>query len=343
MNDAHYTTLIGKYLSGNISPEERHLLLHWIETDANNRAFFEEMLQVWSLSDDYPTTLPTTDTPQAWLQLEQRLFGGGTALMNPPADKSSTKIRRLSINKVILLAAAIILAVVTIGIWQLVGFSDAATQIYQTAVHEKREVQLPDGSTVWLNENTRLTFSKRFVSRTVTLEGEAFFDVQRMEARPFTIQSGKTITVVLGTSFNVRAYPQEARVEVAVVSGKVELRHADKIQEKILLEAGKTGVFDQQQQAFLTTATVPAVNASAWKNKRLRFQDTPMREVVHILERYFNQKIQVDNPAILDCPLNGDYPQPKLEEMLRIIEFAMPVQITVQSDSLLVITGKGCQ
>ncbi|HMN89513.1 MAG TPA: FecR domain-containing protein [Saprospiraceae bacterium] len=342
MNDAHYTTLIGKYLSGNISPAERHLLLNWIETDANNRAFFEEMLQVWSLSDDYPTTPTTTDTPQAWLQLEQRLFGGGTARMNPPADKSSTKIRRLSINKVILLAAAIILAVVTMGIWQLVGFSDAATQIYQTAAHEKREVQLPDGSTVWLNENTRLTFSKRFVPRTLNLEGEAFFDVQRMEARPFTIQSGKAITVVLGTSFNVRAYPKEARVEVAVVSGKVELRRADKVQEKVLLEAGKTGVFDQQRQALLTAET-PAANASAWKNKRLRFQDTPMREVVHILERYFNQKIQVDNPAILDCPLNGDYPQPKLEEMLRIIEFAMPVQITVQSDSLLVITGKGCQ
>lgn len=346
MDDAKYMNLMAKYLSGNVRATEKDELMAWIESDAANRAFFEEMIQLWSISGNYEE-LFATDTAQAWQTLDQRLFGENNVTSTDESasnEKSSAKIVRLSINKFILRTAAVILVAIAAGIWWFGGLTGEQYQmlVVQTARQERQQMELPDGSTIWLNENTRFSYDKAFVDRIVHLEGEAFFDVAKMDGKLFTILSGNAVTTVLGTSFNVRAYPQEARVEVTVATGKVALRKADNTEKEVLLEKGTSGIYDKVAEETKIVET-PISNADAWRKQQLNFQDTPLRDVIPALERYFNITMKVENAGILNCPVTGEYASPNLESMIGILEFAVSVQIVQQDSTQYLIRGTGCQ
>lgn len=344
MDDAIYIELIAKYLSGNITPEEREQLMAWVEEVPANRSFFEEMIQLWSISGRYKAPFDTNSN-YAWDTLEERLFGGGGATieeMNPSSDKTSTKIVRLSIKKVILRAAAVILAAIAVSVWLFSDFGKGQDQmvVIETSQKERKQLELPDGSTIWLNENTRLSYDQNFDERVVQLEGEAFFDVAHQQGKTFTILSGGAATTVLGTTFNVRAYPGEARIEVTVATGKVALKKADIPQEQVLLEAGKSGVFDKQ------TAEVRVIenqisNADAWKTQRLEFDSTLMRDVIPAVERFYGVNIELANEDLLDCPLTSST-GPEFEDFEATLNFMGKFQMT-KHDNVYVITGPGCK
>lgn len=346
MEQNFYTDLIAGYLSGNIRPAEQEQLLAWIEADPEHRAFFEEMLRLWSISGQETEVPIKTDTDRAWAALEMRLFGGGgiTNDEKPPLQsKPSAKIRPLSIKNIALRVAAVILLAIAIGIWWLGGFKSESQQLLvETGAKERREIVLPDGSEVWLNENTRLTYERSFRERVVTLEGEAFFDITRQDGQTFTILSGGASTVVLGTSFNVRAYPTEDRIEVTVATGRVALGRAAADAEPVLLEAGVSGIFDKTTHAA-EVITEPVSNADAWKNMRLQFDDVPVRQVLEAMERYFSIRLEVANNRILKCPLTGDFPNPRLEDMLNRLSFALDLQITQQDSTTYSVQGRGCE
>ncbi len=344
MEETLYTDLIAKYLSGNIAIAERETLYEWIESDAANKQFFDQMVQLWGMSSDSPAENYETDTQAAWSKLEGRLFGEAKEIPVVPF-KPSSKIRTLSIKRGWIAAAAVILLLISVSIWLYQNPISAEQQqmVYQTGVQERRSIELPDGSTIWLNENTRLSFNKKFAPRVVELEGEAFFEVKHQDGEPFTIQSGGAETQVLGTSFNVRAYPSEAKVEVTVETGKVALSvKADKAR-KIILIPGETGVFDKQTQEVAEVAQV-ITNADAWKTQRLDFRNMDTKNIIAAMERYFDVDIQVENEKIYDCDLSMTQPldAPKLENIFEQMKFAWSVQIEKQ-DSTYIIKGKGCK
>ncbi len=345
MNDAIYIDLIGKYLSGNLAEPEREQLMMWVEASPANRAFFEEMIQLWSISGSYEEQFEA-NTPEAWNTLETRLFGGGGATFeeNPlSVGKTSVKIVRLSINKTILRVAAVILAVITGGMWLFSDFFKSQDQmlVFETSAKERKQIELPDGSIIWLNESTRLSYDQRFINRVVSLEGEAFFDVAHLDSKPFTILSAGTSTTVLGTTFNVRAYPKEDRIEVTVETGKVELRKADQPEKKVLLTAGKSGLFDKNTEE-VSISEAPISNADAWKNQRLEFTDAPMRDVLEAARRFYGIHIEVENSAILNCPLTSNFEGPVFDNFIKTLEFATPFKVE-RHDSSYVIIGAGCK
>lgn len=345
MDDAKYMDLIAKYLSGNADVAEKEELMAWVERDPANRAFFEEMIELWSISDNYEEQF-ATDTAQAWQALDERLFGQEIATQTASVashKKSSAKIVRLSINKTILRVAAVILLAIVVGIWWFGGFTDEKAEmvIVETAAEERQQLELPDGSTIWLNENTRLSYNQTFDERIVNLKGEAFFDVVEQSGEPFTIFSEGATTKVLGTSFNVRAYPEEPRVEVTVATGKVALRKADNVAEEVILEKGTSGIYDKTAEETAVIET-PISNADAWKQQRLDFQDTPMRDVIPALERYFDIEMNVTNERVLNCPVTGTFDRPDIESITGILEFAVNVDIVKQDSSRYLIEGTGC-
>jgi len=346
MDDATYMDLISKYLSGNASIAEKEELMAWVERDPANRAFLEEMIELWSIADHYEEHF-ATDTPQAWQTLDKRLFGDEIATQTEPIasnEKTSAKIVRLSINKTILRVAAVILLAIVGGIWWFGGLTGGKAQmvIVQTAAEERQQLELPDGSTIWLNENTRLSYDEAFDERIVNLEGEAFFDVSEQAGKSFTIFSEGATTRVLGTSFNVRAYPNEPRVEVTVATGRVALRKADNVAEEVVLEKGASGIYDKAAEETAVIETTIS-NADAWKQQRLDFQDTPMRDVIPALERYFDIEMNVTNERILNCPVTGAFDRPDIENIIGILEFAVNVEIEKQDSSRYLIEGTGCR
>ncbi len=341
MEETLYTDLIASYLSGNIEAAEREQLWAWVEADAANRTFFDEMVQLWGMSADTKRENFATDTQVAWSKVESRLFGNA---INTPIvtlqPQSSKKIVPLSIKRGWWAAAAVLLLAMAASIWMYVQPFENQTIVYETSENERRLYTLPDSSKIWLNENTRLSFDKNFEQRIVQLEGEAFFNVTDLDGKQFMIRSGEATTTVWGTTFNVRAYPTEKNVEVTVETGEVALSKTKNANKTVLLKAGKSGVFDKKtEEVKLVEEEIE--NADAWKTQQLEFDETPMSEVVQTMERYYGVTIKVENPAILSCPLNLAKDSPNLQQMIKTIEFSLPVQIEKQ-DSIYIIRGKGC-
>ncbi len=342
MDDAKYTDLIAKYLSGNIAPDEKEALLAWIQAEEANRLFFDEMIQLWSLSASYPIT-ENTDTAVAWAKLETRLFGGGATIPTTDLDQGrSAKIARLSIKRAVLSAAAVILLAISASVWWWGNsiFGDP-TITYKTFAQEQKEFRLPDGSAVWLNENSQLQFNKKFEQRIVQLQGEAFFDVAHLDSNFFKIQSGDAETTVFGTSFNVRAYPTEDRIEVSVKTGVVTLSKTQDAKASILLKAGESGILDKKTKVL---ALDKISNPDAWKTKRLEFgENATLGEVIEALERYFDIRVEAEHPSILNCPYtaNKTYKNPQLTEMIQIFKFGFNLELE-KKDSVYVLQGPGC-
>lgn len=332
MENTKYMDLIGRYLSGDITAGEKAGLMAWVEADSGNKAFFDEMIRLWSVSREYEEQPFLTDTDAAWANFEQKFArrfpaSPGSALPEKAAEEA--KVIPMRPLRLALRYAAAIALLLAAGYWFLARDGGSSSQMasFHTGPGEQRELLLPDGSAVVLNENSEIAYPASFEERRVKLSGEAFFQVARLNGQTFTIDAEGATTTVLGTSFNVRAYPAEEMVEVSVQSGKVALRKAEDRKDGLILEAGQSGIYDKKKDEV---DEVAISNADSWKTGRLDFRSIPLEAVAGAVERYFDVDIEVANPKLLKCHFWGEYPQPKLEEILEALSFTMDLRVEKQ-------------
>ena len=331
--DDKFLYLTSNYLTGEITEAEKEALFAWVNQSEANKAEFDEMKELWELSGDIEEEFDT-DISVAWEKVAKRTI------------KKEAKIIRYPWNRQLLRIAAVIFVVV--GAYWLInnGTQKAEDIVYQTAANEKTQITLPDGSEVWLNENTKITFEEKFDPRILRLEGEAFFEVEHLTAnQPFEILSGDTKTTVLGTSFNVRAYAEEQRVEVTVETGKVAFekvaeKKTEKKENKVLLMAGDSGFFDKVERSIIKEE-LKNENADSWKTGQLTFENTELREVKEVLERYFDIKINTSDEKILNCHFTGVYQKPELDQILEVLKFSLNVEIEKEQNEFI-LSGEGC-
>ena len=334
MVDDRYSELIAKYLSGNTTLSEKEELLSWVNEHPDNKAFFESSELIWKMADQYEDRFEV-EVEDAWDQFEAKLEGLDSLGASPKIIKP--KFRK---NWWMAVAAAFLLGVV---FWwpKEVGLEEQSLVIIE-AVDTIEERILPDGTKIWLNKNSRLTYEEPFEIRNVNLDGEAFFDVEEDKERPFTIRSGNSETMVLGTSFNVRGYPSESRVEVTVEEGLVELRQNDQDGEehKVKLSKGNSGYYDKANQKVVK-ANKKIENALSWRTKKIKFDNVSIAEVVNTLERHFLIKIQVERDQFKDCTFNGTYEKDRLnlETILEVMVFLFEVEIEKQNNVYLIKGG----
>jgi transmembrane sensor len=338
---------IGKYLSGNLSEAEETALLDWVDADPTHQELFAEMVQLWDLTETYEETEPIfqADTTIAWNKVQTRIAEPAIAPAPNRASVQEPKIVSLPARRNALRwmgIAASLLLLLSVGWWW-----SRSTGIYRevavnTGKNERRELILPDKSKVWLNQNTKLEYAYRDGIRKVSLSGEAFFEVSKDPEHPFVISSGELETKVLGTSFNVRAYPGEEKVEVTVKTGRVEVVSTKAAKpEKIELFPNDSGVFDAATEELAKTETSIA-KADSWKEGAVVYdQDTPLSEVLPTLERFYNIKVQVSNSAILNCPFKGRFGGVSEQEALEIITYMTTTKFSKTAEGYL-ISGQGC-
>lgn len=329
MEERDYLDLIGRHLAEGLSTPEHEQLLQWIAASPDNRRCYEEAERLWALAEEQPPPSFAQGKGEAWTKLEERI------------DRRSTKVRSMGAGTRWLRYAAA-LAALLIAAYGLYTFSPGEpqwTEVY-TQAEEQQTIELPDGSRISLNENSRVRYPAKFESRHVVLEGEAFFEVAKRDGQPFTVQSGESLTKVLGTSFNIRAYPAEAKVSVSVQTGLVAVSAAE-TEAKLELQAGQSAVYDERQQS-LGLASVS--NALAWKRKQLQFEDTRLEETLDALERYFGQTIKLEASEMAKCRFTGTFPEPALEEVLTAIAFTMELELLETEGQLsLSGSGEGCE
>lgn len=205
---------------------------------------------------------------------------------------------------------------------------------------QKLKAQLPDGSSVWLNAESRITFPDHFgATRKVTLEGEAFFDIEKDAEKPFIIEAGKAEIKVLGTSFNVKAYPEEKMVETVVVTGTVAIE-GPKAQPPITLTPNQKAVYRYGENSFWKE-TVEIREAVSWRNGILTFTDADLPEVIKKLERWFDVEFDVITAAITNCKVTATFDNLALEQIMEQLQFIAPITYEIE-EKTVTLWGKGC-
>ena len=150
-------------------------------------------------------------------------------------------------------------------------------------------VVLEDGTEVWLNAATRLSYPEVFNGRErrVQLEGEAYFKVAKNEEKPFIVSSGGQDIRVYGTEFNVHAYSDEANIYTTLVEGSISLRPANGNQSELMLTPGKQAIFDKAEE----TARVVNVDTevvTSWRSGVIVFEDQTLEQIMRTLSRWYD-------------------------------------------------------
>lgn len=254
----------------------------------------------------------------AWEKVEQRIHSG--------SQKSST-VRKIFAHPVYRLAAAVIVGAALLFSGYLAFFNPSAGRSMVEVTAPARSVKnviLPDGTQVSLNSSTRLQYPRKFTGnlRKVTIEGEAFFEVKPDKNKPFIIHAGDAQIKVLGTSFNVNAYPGARKVEVIVETGRVQVTNkapSTAATNELILTPGDKGTLDYVSNALLKT-TNQDPNFLAWKTHDLYFKSTSLSEVITNLEKAYKIKISLADPNLNDLRLTAHFNNYPLDFILKVIE-----------------------
>jgi hypothetical protein len=160
-------------------------------------------------------------------------------------------------------------------------------------------ITLADGTHVWLNAGSRLIYPSRFVDRTreVFLSGEAFFDVRKNEKQPFVVKTADMQVEVLGTRFNVTAYPEDFAVQTVLAEGSVEIKSAlaGRRAKGVLLKEGELAYFNKKTKET-RTQNVDVTEYTLWTQGLFKFSNTDFNRITKKLERFYNIQFQFDDP-----------------------------------------------
>ena len=205
-------------------------------------------------------------------------------------------------------------------------------QTVETMPGQKSIVDLPDGTKVWLNSDTKLSYPSVFKSkcREVKLSGEAFFDVRKMDDCPLRVQIGDLDIKVLGTKFNVTNYASDAYTEVVLESGRVDLYAINEKQKDPLvsMKPGQKALYLKDDK-ILSLKSVRADQYTAWTNGILIFRDDAMTDVVCKLNRWFNTEIVITDSTISQYNYTATFQHESLEQILELLSISAPIEYKI--------------
>jgi len=325
--------LLAKYMAGEADTRETESVLAWAEESPENKALLQEIKSDWQKMDSIDGRF---DVDNAWNKLHGRISGNNNnRAFELPSVAKQRVFMRFSIPMRI---AASLLLLAILGT-ALITTADRLQRVtVETAAGEKnRVVELPDGSSVYLNADTKLSYSARFGKkhRDVSLSGEAYFDVTPDKESPFRIFAGNALVRVVGTTFNVNTRKSNSLIEVYVESGIVELSQSGNIENSLLLHAGSIGVIGDQS----ISSTQPGnANSIAWKTGAMTFVDAPITEVIALLNNVYNVTITIEGERIDTIRINGSYQGDPLEDILQVIGQHNPQLTIAKSDETVYLS-----
>jgi len=298
-----------------------------MKTKANNeywekitRWFSNEMstaekkhIEQWTGREDGKELLMDIDTKMKYIDKTAYMFNEKTDLawdklhrkivLDQKTDNTKSFFR--GPNAFVGIAASIVILLgLSLGIFKMLQ-NKSPYQELQTALNQS-QVKLSDGTMVYLNGNSSITYPEDFTgnTRTVQLRGEAFFDVKRDEQHPFIIETKNAAIQVLGTSFNVRTGLTDNKVEVLVASGTVRLEDRKNPEEQLVLNKGDFGSLKDNRVQFDAPMDE---NYMAWKTKVLTFKETPLHSVVQTLNRAYAIHLELASDQLSNLKLTSKY------------------------------------
>lgn len=222
----------------------------------------------------------------------------------------------------------------------------------------RTSIQLADGTRVWLNAGSKLSYSKDFGKndRSVTLSGEAFFDVAKQADHPFVIHTETMDIRVLGTRFNVRSYPEDKTTEASLITGSIEATVKHNATRIILKPSEKIVVMNQLPAVTRSTkaeaakeettvtlshvsyyaAQTTAITETSWMDNKLVFKDESFAELALQMERFFGVHVQFDNTQLQQLRFTGIFEQETVQQALRALQLTAAFHYELQNDTIII-------
>lgn len=197
----------------------------------------------------------------------------------------------------------------------------------------RAQFRLPDGTTGWLNSNSGIKYSGNFTNqRTVSLTGEAYFDVAKNPRKPFVVKTREVNVKVLGTRFNIASYENEANVEVVLEEGR--LAFSDKALSRTYTMKPNDLVVYNKEKKKCTIAKVHSGKYTSWKEGKLVFRNDPIDVIARRLERWYNVVVINNVPASEDIRWRATFEDEDLEKVLDLMKRTLPVHFEIEDPGI---------
>jgi len=322
--------IANKYFEGRATDEELEQLLRWLRKK-ENRIVFDKFRLVWQSSherDYFPN-----GGRESWNRLQMQLWQKSFKTW-----QSTKKIEKL------FRYAAIFFFVLSIGslTWYFTHKSVHIPETYTTVAADKghiSKVQLPDGTKVWINSGSEISYNNHFASlhRNIRIKGEAYFDVAKNENIPMIIECGQVNVKVTGTSLNINSYSGENDIEVVLEEGSVELTNINDNATLYKLHPGNRLLFSRECK--ISVFDVNTYKYTSWKDGIINLYDLTMEEVIMRLNSRYNQKFEID-PAVKNFKYTFTIKNEQLHEILQLMEKITPIIIEQKGDIVFIKIDK---
>ena len=324
--------IIGRILTHQPNKGDQELLEIWISESESNRQQYILMKESWEKTR---ITVEHPKSDELYKKLQHKI--------------SSTSTRQKSLP-VWAYGVAASIALLIVSYFFIADFNSEVSVVEAPVIEtirkvnpngQKSRIHLPDGSTVSLNSGSSIEYTTDFNShdRVVHLTGEAFFEVKKIIEKPFKVIAGGVVTTALGTSFDVRAFPNAERVYVSLVTGKVSVANLDTVAvkntwESILIpgeqliyhlptKVTSKGPFDLRKMVH-------------WKDGVLYFEDTDLKEVVTTLERWFGANIILKNVPASMPRFSGEFKNESLDNILMAMSYSGKIKFTQDNKEVVI-------
>lgn len=330
--------IVRRYISNKYTTEDLKTIFEWFESKGFNLIRRISFRTNWN---EFNTEAYKTDNDE---YNEELMLDKLHHLINIE-ESAQNKRRKKGISEITFyqvfsrIAAILILPLVILSIFLAINDGNSLNnkqlsfaEIYAPE-NSRVKISLPDGTAVWLNHGSVIRYPQKFSrkNRAVELDGEAFFDVIPDPSRPFEVNTSKLNITVLGTSFNLSAYPDDPFIATTVEEGKVILNRIDEYDRKI-----KTAELKQGMQSYFMKKTEHSVinrvhpeKFTGWKDGKLILVDDPMAVVIKKLERWYNVEVEVVNSRVYDYKYTATFIHEPIEQVLKMISIATPISYQI--------------
>lgn len=362
--------LMARKLAGEASADELEELEQLIRTHPDLHFPVQAISDLWQHTSPPPDNISVASSYQQHIARMQAM---GIHIGETPDDKAPLLegSRRPSRRRYLLWTgiAASLIGAAWFLYWLLLPPTVNHTAVVErnrpneivTRNGSKTRVQLPDGTHVWLNAGSKLTYEKDFGAtlREVTLIGEGYFDVVRNEKKPFIIHTARMDVKVLGTQFNVKSYPNEKTTEAALIHGSIEVSLKDRPSEKIILKPNEKIVVAnndtliRHESGIVVNESHPdalvaiksltwqksdsTIMETSWVENKLVFEDESFRELALRMERWYGIEIQFKDERVAEMRFTGIFRDESVADAMHALSIGSPFSYKIQG-KLITIT-----
>ncbi len=314
--------LLVKFLLGETDADEKLLVENWLKAEGSNRAFLEHLKIIWDQSSELNDSCPVSEE-EAWLRFKRRFH-----LLQPDNVLQMRRLYQWPFKKV---AAVLILVIAgaAISLYFLTNrpIKTLAVNSDKSAITDT----LSDGSVIILNKHSGIKYPEKFTgdTRSIALQGEAFFAVAPDKRKPFVIHVNNISIKVIGTSFNVRS--SGSNTEVIVESGVVEVTRNNR---SVHLMPGEKIIVTTTDSSLVKLPVTDKLY-NYYRTKKFFCDDTPLWKLVEYLNQAYNSKIVIDRKSLRTLPLTTVFHDKPLDSILLVISETFNLSVVKSGDSIV--------